>query len=430
MTEFSRITPILLFILILIAMGISCRETKPAFTCTDTIGCVDIAPDEPFKIGVLQSLSGKIAVLGTEQIRGFSLAMDKINGKILGHDITLQTEDTGCTSEGGANAVLRIIADPQTIAIFGTTCSGAAKTTAHAMSGAGLTMISGNNSAPFLTAMDGKKAPEWHAGYFRTSKNEEHAGKAAAQFARKKLGIANAAAINDGDIYTKGLTDGFVREFVNLGGYIVLDTAVNKGEEHMTPVLTAVINSRAELLFFPLFQPEGNLMLRQAREMPGMEKVVLMSDGALIEKSFLDDVKELGKGLYFVGPSSPEKNIIESMALEYSEKYHVQPPNTYYLYAYDAACLLFYSIEKTAFKEPDGTIHIGRQALRDAMYNITNFKGKTGSLTCDPFGDCATPSFHILKLDDPEKGIEGLQSNIQSKYAFEKISVPIKAMQP
>ena len=142
----------------------SCGGQAPFFECTDTLGCVHVEPGDPLKIGVLQALSGKVAPLGMEQIRGIELAIDQKNGQVLGHSFFLQKEDTGCTSEGGANAVLKILADPQTIAIFGTTCFGAARTADHAMSEAGLVMISGSNSAPFLTSIGGKAAPDWHWG--------------------------------------------------------------------------------------------------------------------------------------------------------------------------------------------------------------------------------------------------------------------------
>jgi ABC-type branched-subunit amino acid transport system substrate-binding protein len=63
---------------------------------------------------------------------------------------------------------------------------------------------------PFLTSIRGKAAPDYHPGYFRTAPNEEYSGKTAAVFAYQKLGIRKAAVINDGDIYTRGLIDGFI----------------------------------------------------------------------------------------------------------------------------------------------------------------------------------------------------------------------------
>jgi len=394
-----------------------CSNEPPKFVCQDAIGCVEIAPGEPLRIGVIQALSGKVAALGREQICGLELALDKWQGKIAGHPVQLQTEDTGCTAEGGANAALKVVADPKTVAIYGTTCSGAAATAAKVMADAGLTMISGNNSAPFLTAFGGKKAPAWQPGYFRTAANEENSGKAAGTYAYTVLGVRKAAVINDGDIYTRGLTDGFKSAFVQLGGLIVFESSVDKGDTDMTPVLTAVVSGGAELLFFPLFQPEGNHMLRAARKIEALGQTVMMSDGSLIENSFIDDMGDLAKGMYFVGPSEVESAASRELASRYQEKFKTTPSASYYQTGYDAADLLFRAIDHVAVKRPDGTLFIGRQALRTELYGTAAFAGVSGSLTCDEFGDCAYPVFNVLRLDDPAKGVAALLKNVQFTYS-------------
>jgi len=75
--------------------------------------------------------------------------------------------------------------------------------------------------------------------------------------------------------------------------------------------------------------------------------------------------------------------------------------------------MIFAAIEKLAKKGPDGTLYIGRKALRDALYATKNFKGLTGNLTCDKYGDCADPKIgvyrttaeNIKKLETPETPI-------------------------
>ncbi len=420
----SKIKPIVfsvvgtVFIAIILSAG--CDKPMSRFDCSDSIGCVDVAPGESIKIGVLQALSGKVAPLGLEQVRGISLAIDKRHGMIFGHSISLQTEDAGCTGEGGANAVLRIIADSKTVAILGSTCSGEAATASKIMSDAGFSMISGNNSAPYLTAIAGKRAPNWQPGYFRTAANGETSGKAAAEYAFYELGARKAATIHDGDIYTRGLTEGFELRFQLLGGEIALSARIDKGDEEMQPVLDAVINSCAQLLFFPLFQPEGNFVLLQARKTPGFEKILLMSNGALIESSFIEAVKDEGKGMYFIGPSFPVSSEVDALASEYKAKFSILPATNYYLSAFDSANLLMEAIEMVTIKEPDGTLHIGRQALRNALYATSGYRGVSGDLTCDEFGDCAFPVFNILRLDDPAAGLTGLQSNVLFSYTYEK----------
>jgi branched-chain amino acid transport system substrate-binding protein len=398
-------------------MCTACSGAQETEKCGDPLGCVEIRANAPLKLGVIQSLSGSVATLGQEQIRGFELALERRNGKLLDRAVVVQTEDTGCQPEGGANAALKIIADPNIVAIFGTTCSSDAATAAEIMSKAGLTMISGNNSAPFLTAINGQRGPKWQEGYFRTAPNEEFSGPAAAVFAHQVLGIRKAATINDGDLYTRGLTDGFSKKFKELGGEVVLNATVDKRDTNMTPVLAAVKSSHAQLIFFPLFQPEGNHLLSQARRDKALAKTILMSDGSLIDQGFIDSVQQDAVGMYFVGPTPPDKTpALEQLVNRYQVRFKTAPSTYYYVSAFDAAELLFNAIEKAAVKLPDGGVRIGRKALRDAMYATRDHAGMTGTLNCDEFGDCAPPRFNVLRLVDPAAGVEGLKANVQFSY--------------
>lgn len=395
----------------------ACSDSPGSKVCSDPLGCVELAPGEPLRLGVIESLSGEVAPIGKDQVRGLELALARRDGKVLDREVRLFIEDTGCRPEGGGNAALKLVADPKIAAIFGTTCSSDAATAAEVMSRAGFTMISGNNSAPFLTAIGGKMAPKRQAGYFRTAPNEESSGPAAAMFAYTKLGVRKAAVINDGDIYTRGLTDGFTQMFQKLGGQVVLTATVNKSDTNMGPVLTAVRNSRAELMFFPLFQPEGNHMLTQARKTRGLEKVVLMSDGSLIEQSFIEAVKDAARGMYFVGPTPPAHTPeLARLEADYKAKYGVAPSTYYYVNAFDAAEILFAALEQAASRGKDGSLRIGRQALRDALARTDRPDGMSGALRCDEFGDCAAQSFNILRLGDPAAGVEGLKQNVQFTY--------------
>ena len=395
--------------------GFSNGKPKP---CLDPLGCVEIAPGGAIRLGVIQALTGKVAPIGQDQLRGLELALDRKGGRLLDHPVELVIEDTGCRQEGGANAALRIVSDPSVVAIFGTTCSGDAAAAAQVMTEAGLSMISGNNSAPFLTSIGGKRAPKWQPGYFRTASNEEHSGPAAARYAYEGLGVRAAAMVHDGDLYTRGLAEGFRAEFERLGGRTVLFAAVDKGDANMRPLLDAVAASKAELLFFPLFQPEGNHVLLTARAMPEMVGVKLMSDGALIEKSFIEAVGEASKGMHFVGPTPPDPGpALAALRAQYQAKYRATPATAYYASAFDAAGILFAAIVKAAVPGKDGSLVIGRQALRDALAATVDYPGLGGKLRCDGFGDCATPRFNVLRMDNPALGVAGLTANVVFTYA-------------
>lgn len=399
----------------------ACKKGGPSFECTDAIGCVDIAPGEPIKIAVIQDFSGGAALIGIEQSQSIELALSTRNNQLFGHPIRVQKEDSRCTPEGGDTAALKVVADPQIVAILGTTCSGAAATAAKVMSEAGLVMISGTNSAASLTSIGGERAADWQPGYFRTVHNDSIMGQAAAVFAFEELGVKNAATVDDGDTYTQGLAEMFGQVFTESGGEIVLADTVNKGDSDMRPLLTSMAASEAELVFLPIFPPEGSAIIRQAYEMDELKRTVFMAGGALLTDSFIKEIGTSGVGMYFVSSTpSPESAANDRIVSEYKERYGEPPCHVSYNYAYDAATLLVHAIEAVAVMEDDGTLHIGRAALRESLYAVSDFEGVSGRLSCDRFGDCGVGKFHVVRLEDPAAGFEGLVSNVLYRYTPER----------
>ena len=416
----KRIVFVFLFACILAGIVLVVRQKiSPQFECTDAIGCVNIASGEPVKLGVLQAISGKVASLGIEQIRGIELAMGKRDNQLLGHPIELEIEDTGCSEEGGANAALRIVSDPQIVAIIGTSCSSAGAGASSVMSEAGFVMISGANSAASLTSKDGKQGSHWRSGYFRTRFSDEDMVRAPVLFAFRELGVRKVATINQGDSYTRGLTELFENMFTQLGGKVVLNAIINKGDTDMRPVLTGVGNSGAELLFFPVYRPEGDYIIQHTREMKGgilREDIILMGATALISDGLIKTTGKDGIGMYFAGHAQPEGLSYDQLISEYRSRYGELPVISGFSYAYDATNMLLTAIENVAIKNKNGSLHIGRRELRNVMYQVSEFEGITGKLTCDTFGDCGNARFIIMRLDDPGAGLEGLRSNVVYTY--------------
>jgi len=412
MGQYKRMFLALLTIIALTA----CQSGPPPFECTDALGCVTIGPEAPLEIGVIQVLSGEVAPLGVDQVRGLELALAKREEHLLDHPVQLYSEDDLCSREGGTVAAEKLKSMPQLVAIFGTTCSGAAVPAAKILSEAGLTMISGGNTAPSLTAVNGQAGADWQPGYFRTAHNDANQGRAAATFVFRELGLRKAATINDGDVYTQGLTDVFGQVFTELGGDIVLATAINKGDTDMKPVLEAVAASGAELLFFPLFEPESHFITIQAKEVEGLAGLGLMTGEGSFTPTFVKAVGSSGAGVYFVSPATPESAAYETLVANYQATYGQVPGSPSLGAAYDGANLLLDTLEQVAIKEEDGTVHLGRQALRDALYATAGYEGLTGSLTCDKFGDCGPARFKVVRLADPATGFESLADNVVYTY--------------
>jgi branched-chain amino acid transport system substrate-binding protein len=93
--------------------------------------------------------------------------------------------------------------------------------------------------------------------------------------------------------------------------------------------------------------------------------------------------------MYLTGPYVAGDVYAELLA-KWEAKFGGTPPSGFHAHAYDATNMLLDSIEQVAQVGDDGSILIGRQALRDALSSISGFSGVTGALTCGPTGDCAT----------------------------------------
>jgi branched-chain amino acid transport system substrate-binding protein len=412
----SQGNPLVLLLLAAVLLA-GCGPAAAPSECTDTIGCVEVAPGEPIKLGVMQALSGAMAPQGLELLQSTELALDVRGGELLGHPIQLQTEDSLCSGEGGTTAALKIAADPQIVGVVGPSCSGAAATAMKVVSDAGLVMISSSCSAPSLTSVGGESGSDWQPGFLRTAQNDALVGRAAATFAFQQLGLRKAATIDDGDPYTQGLANTFNQVFNELGGQEVLALTINRGDTNMRPALNAIAATEAELLFFPVFRPEGDYIVLQAREVEGLENLTLMSAEGLYFDAFIEVVGKAGVGMYFTAPVRPEGPAYDVFIARYETQYEEPPAFTpYHAHTYDAANLLLNAIEAVAVQDKDGTLHLGRQALRDALYATAGYQGLTGSLTCDEYGDCGAIRLHVTRLDDPAAGLAGLAANVVYTY--------------
>ena len=384
------------------------------------LGAITIAEGEAIKIASLQAISGDVAALGTDQVRAIEIAItDK--GEILGHPIELAfSEDDLCNSEGGQIGATRIIADPQVVAVIGTSCSGAGVPASNVVSSANRVLISGSNTSPVLTSdLAGNAGPEYHAGYFRTAHNDAIQGAAAAKFVYEELGITKVATVNDGDPYTQGLTAAFEGPFTDLGGEIVISTAVTADQTDMRPVLTEIAAAGAELIFFPIFQPAGDFMAEQALEVAGLEEVALMGADGLLSDTYV--VLPQTQNMYFSGPQTPTTPGYADFVSKYEAAYGEAPIQSFHAHAYDAANMIFAAIEAVAVEDGDSLV-IDLQAFRDELHSMT-YEGLTGTLSCDEFGDCASPNINIVQNTPDTADIAAVRENVLISYSREDLGL-------
>ena len=128
--------------------------------------------------------------------------------------------------------------------------------------------------------------------------------------------------------------------------------------------------------------PAGALIINQAKTTPGLEHAFLMGADGL----FSPDVAA-GAGANIEGflVSSPavSGDAYNAFLEKYKAKFGTGPINIFHAHAYDAFNILKAAIEKVAVVDADGTLHIPRQALRDAVLATSDFQGLTGVLNCN-----------------------------------------------
>ncbi|RLC83435.1 MAG: branched-chain amino acid ABC transporter substrate-binding protein [Chloroflexi bacterium] len=362
------------------------------------MGCVDIAPGDPIRIGYALVIAGPNESLGVDSRRGIEIAIED-KGEVLGHPIELVGEDSMCSAEGGQTAATKLTSDPSLIGIIGTNCSSAGEPASRIVSDAGMVLISPSNTAPSLT--DPNKS--WNPGYLRTCHNDKIQGAAMAHFVYEELGLKTAATIHDGSPYADQLQQVFADTFKELGGTITAQEAVNVGDTDMRPILTTIAAGQPEFIYYPIFIPEGAQITRQAKEIPGLEEVILAGADGMYSPDFVEAAGEACEGMYISGPNLAFENPLYDHFLEvHLEKYGEKPLSVFHAHAYDAAMMLFAAIEKVAVQDEDGTLHIGRQALRDALYATKDFEGITGTLNCNEYGDCADPQIAVNQIQNGE----------------------------
>ncbi len=402
--------------------GDTAHAPGPGHLGDGSLGVVEVAPGEAVQIRSLNAITGDVAYLGVPNQRGVELAVADF-GPVHGFDVDLGTRyDDLCSPDGAQAAAQTIVADEDVVGVIGPSCSTAAVAASPLVTAAGMVLIAPSNTSPTLTSdLAGNPGLNHSVGYYRTSNNGLYVGETMARFAHGELGLAAAAAVHDGDPYSRSIAQAFADSFERLGGTVTGFSAVNKDDTDMVPVLTEIAAGRPEALFFPIFQPAGDFLTDQAHRVAGLEEVVLLTDAALLNDGFMSLPQSAG--VYFSGPdlrfgatsNQSTAKTPHSLLEDYKETYGEPPSAPYWAHAYDAATLLLEAIS-AASAPKDGTLVIDRSGVRQYLDSVSGYSGVTGTISCDRFGDCGSQKTTVIHHLDPHD-IEAGRANIVFEFA-------------
>ncbi|MFC1822781.1 branched-chain amino acid ABC transporter substrate-binding protein [Thermodesulfobacteriota bacterium] len=350
----------------------------------DEWGKITIPAGKPIKIALGAMLTGDYASLGIDIKNGAEMAvMEKAS--ILGHKVVLQSEDDGCSGPPSVAIAEKVCNDPLVVGMVGYMCSGGSKPASDVHNKYKVVMVSPSSTALELTA---RGIPI----FFRTCWNDKIQAKRAAAFAKSR-GWTNVAIIHDKSDYGQSLAEDFGKNIEAGGGKILALEGITRGDKDFTPVLTKIKPTKPQLIYFGGMAAESVLIVRQMNR-AGIRKAHFMScDGSYTEKDFIQAGGKATNGAYITYAKEPDPNWVK----KYEAKYG--PRQTFSPQAYDAANILMAAVAKAAKKQADGSLVIGKKALRDAV-KATRLDGITGKISYDKFGDRTGSVVVIYKVVD------------------------------
>ncbi len=102
------------------------------------------------------------------------------------------------------------------------------------------------------------------------------------------------------------------------------------------------------------------------------------------------------KTVYVVGPDltrmAEGAPSTDQFLPAYEAQFGTRRSRAFHAYAYDATDIVLDAIQLAATRYKDGTITIGRSALRDAVFGTKDYQGVTGTLSCTPLAASARRS--------------------------------------
>jgi branched-chain amino acid transport system substrate-binding protein len=213
---------------------------------------------------------------------------------------------------------------------------------------------------------------------FRMCPRDDVQAWSTVKFLEDGLKIKTLALIDDRQTYTVGLTENitkFAKE--NNKIKIVALEHITPGDKDFTAVLTNLKKVNPDVIYMGVYQPEGSLMVRQAKAL-GI-KAKMLSEDAVFHPKFIEVGGKAAEGTFLTfakAPDTPERKDFENT---YMKMWNAKTIGSYGYYAYDAAMVLLKAIKKAGTTDTNKVV--------DVLRNTTWKGGVSGDIKFDEKGD-------------------------------------------
>ena len=351
----------LIFLLcLLISAGLGCQKSS----------------DSTVKIGLIAELTGDIPAVGASCKNAAELAAKEINDAggitVAGKNYTVELfiQDTAAKPDQAAAAAQKLITQNNVIAIIGPNSSSNAIPASEIAETSKTVLITPWSTNPKTTRDARTGEPKNYV--FRACFTDVFEGYILGKFAAGNLGIKRAAILFDvASEVLKSQSELFKSSFEKNGGTVVAYETYTTGDKDFSAQLTKMKNASPQIVFLPSYYTDVPLQVQQAHRL-GINVPFLGSDAWSTEEL----IKMCGgecEGFYFCNHYSPDtKNPATRKFIEtYTARYGKTPDDVAAL-TYDAFGLLREAVVNSG--------RLDRQAVRDSLARITEYKGVTGEM--------------------------------------------------
>lgn len=372
----------------------------------EALGVVRIPAASVIPIGLVLDVTGDLDTSAARTLEGaFKVAVEDY-GAVQGFRVDLASAlDATCTRLGGATAGEQLAAETQLVAVIGIQCAASLRGLQAPLSAAGLTLITPRPiELSFTEDPPGSAGEDRVSGVWRTAPSLAAQARAAANYAALEREQLRAVVVTDGTPATEGLAEAFRDSYESLGGTVITREALPAGEDPAR-VLDALAEAAPQFAFLAL---DAELLLVLADdwdERARLRSVTRVVTSLAAVPAFLGE--PVSEGHHLVTPdldaasaSSAVTGMNASHVLErLSAAYGATPVDDWWAFAYDAMTLLLRAIDDVSLVDVDGSLVISRAELRGGIER-TKFRGMTGAIACNGFGDCASDRMSIRLHDD------------------------------
>ncbi len=311
----------------------------------------------PFRIGVMESVTGAGETYGTVAVQSKQLAVDEINaaGGINGRMLELIVEDSKCNAQDAITAYNKLTDVDGVKIILGTSCSGAMLGAAPLAEKEGVVMFSGLATNPDIA-----EAGDY---IFRTSLSDATVGVDTGNVLWAD-GIRNLATINESTDYAEGVRRTTTAQFETLGGQIVAAESYPSDTTDFRTQLTKILNANPDALHIAAqAEASGGTIIKQVREL-GYDGPIY-ADVVPIGTTALEIAGEAATGVKAITPDlDPANAKAQEVLAAFRAEYDYITLPWFLGSAYDNVYITAECLKETGDdQDADG--------FRDCLYDIT-----------------------------------------------------------